>query len=47
MMADRIPDSIQAWAKERPFNERLRLAVLSSQVRLEIVRAANKEGGSQ
>ena len=42
-MTDRIPDSLQEWAKERPFSERLRLSAMSTEVRLEILKTANKE----
>ena len=48
-MSERIPvpDSLQVWAKGRPFSERLHLSVLSSEVRLEIMKAANQERNSR
>ena len=41
-MTERIPDSLQEWAKERSFNERLRLAVLTAEAALEMMESLNK-----
>lgn len=46
-MTERIPDSLQEWAMERSFDERLRLAVLTAQTALQMMKSLNNKEDSK